>query len=178
LFYDWGRLAWNDRGQRSKIDRQEGKQQSRRQLHRWDCITSGKNFPKERVESTDQANCVIYLSMLRRSAISLAIGAALITAPVYISARTCIVSDSPAQAACKPGCCANKSCCATSTKTTAPASQLFAKGSAGSEFNATPVATLSATGPPCASQDRQLPLSREYSRASPPQLAVLCTFLI
>src|SRR5881227_4435670 len=51
--------------------------------------------------------------MLNRIIISVAMTAALLTAPVGLSARSCILSSAPAQQACKPGCCANKSCCAT-----------------------------------------------------------------
>src|SRR5438477_6892410 len=115
--------------------------------------------------------------MLTRIAFSLTMVAALITAPVYVSARTCIVSDSPVQKACKPGCCANKTCCATSKKG-APISQSLAKSDAGSELNATVAAALTAIAPGFALLDRQFLVRPSLCTSAPPQLAVLCTFLI
>jgi hypothetical protein len=117
--------------------------------------------------------------MLSRIAISLAMVVALTTAPFHLSARTCILSDAPVQKACKPGCCANKMCCATSKKNTAPASQPLAKDGSAPELNATCAVTLSAIAPDYVSLDRQLSFSRTRSCAiASPQLAVLCTFLI
>ena len=119
------------------------------------------------------------LQMIGRIAIALGLVVALTTAPFHVSARTCIVSDAPIQKACKPGCCANKACCATSEKNTAPISKPLANGVLASELNATCVATITAVVPGYVSLDRQLPLSRAHSGALvSPQLAVLCTFLI
>jgi len=119
------------------------------------------------------------LEMLSRIAISLAMAVALIAAPFHVSGRTCIVSDAPVQKACKPGCCANRTCCATSKKNDAPISQPFAKDAAGSDLNATCIATISGVAPGYISLDRHLSLSRAHSCAVvSPQLAVLCTFLI
>ncbi|PYK29824.1 MAG: hypothetical protein DME57_09040 [Verrucomicrobia bacterium] len=115
--------------------------------------------------------------MLNRVGISLLAIAALLAAPIQVNARTCIVSDAPIQKACKPGCCANKSCCASSQKK--PASSPLAKSSSATEFNATYVAIASANAPRCLSLDRQFSFSRAVSCAiAQPQLAVLCTFLI
>jgi hypothetical protein len=166
----------NDRRQSGKNDCQESKQQSRRQVHRSNNITCRKIF--ERADSTHGSRYVIYLSMLTRIAISVAMLAALGAVPVYVSARSCVVSDSPVQKACKPGCCANKSCCATSTKRTAPASQPFAKSSAGSELNATFAAAFAAIAPGFVSLDRQSLQRAPLCAIAQPRLAVLCTFLI
>jgi len=103
--------------------------------------------------------------------------AALLVAPVHLPARTCIISDAPIHKACQPGCCANKTCCATSQKN-APVSQPFAKDNSTFEFNATCVPALNAPAPDHASLDRHLSSLRADSRAPCPQLAVLCTFLI
>ena len=105
--------------------------------------------------------------------------AALLVAPVSISAQSCILLNAAAEKACQPGCCANKTCCATSRKNTAPAAQPLAKSASGSELNATCIATITAVAPGYVSLDRQLSLSRAPSCAVvPPQLAALCTFLI
>src|SRR5439155_27366583 len=65
--------------------------------------------------------------MLSRIMISVAMAAALLVAPVSISARSCILLNAPAEKACQPGCCANQTYCATLHKNTAPASQPFDK---------------------------------------------------
>lgn len=115
--------------------------------------------------------------MLRRIGVSFVAVAALLAAPVQLSARTCIISDAPAQKACQPGCCANKACCATSEKA-APVSQPFVKDNSAFEFNATCVVALSAPAPDYTSLDRHISLMRTDLCAICPRLAVLCTFLI
>jgi hypothetical protein len=104
--------------------------------------------------------------------------AVLFTAPVGLAARSCILSSAPSRNACQLTCCANKTCCATSPKNTAPPSQPLAKGDSGQQLSATCFAAA-------------LPLSSREARAeqfqfqaaaplanSPPRLALLCTFLI
>jgi hypothetical protein len=116
--------------------------------------------------------------MLSRIAILLAMTAALVTAPIGLSARSCIFSSS-AEKACQPACCANKTCCETSTKKSAPVSQPLAKSASGSELNATFAATAIVPAPDITSLDRDLSSLRAPSCAiASPQLAVLCTFLI
>ena len=116
--------------------------------------------------------------MLGRITISLAMAVALMTTPFHASARSCIVSDAAVNKACQPACCANKTCCATSKKT-GPLSQPLAKSASSSELSATCVAAVVVASPDCFSLDRHLSLARISSCAiAPPQLAVLCTFLI
>jgi hypothetical protein len=135
----------------------------------------GKSSQSRRVSE----GVLLIFWMLGRIAIALGLIVALTTAPFQVAARTCILSDAPIQKACKPGCCANKTCCATSKKNTAPVSQPFAKSASGSELNATCIATITLIAPGHVSLDRQLSLSRAPSCALvSPQLAVLCTFLI
>src|SRR2546428_11923043 len=111
--------------------------------------------------------------MLGRITISLAMAVALMATPFHVSARSCIVSDTAVNKACQPACCANKTCCATSKKNTAPVSQPLAKNGSASELSATCAVTLNAVGPDCFSLDRQPSFSRAQSCAVvPPQLAV------
>src|SRR5437870_8668580 len=117
--------------------------------------------------------------MLGRITISLAMAVALMAAPFHVSARTCILSDAVAQKAGQPACCANKTCCATSKKNTAPVSQPLTKSTSGFELNATYVATLNLIAPDDASVDRQLSALRARAcTIAAPQLALLCTFRI
>ncbi len=117
--------------------------------------------------------------MLSRITISLVMAAVLVAAPMYVSARTCILSDAAAQKAGQAACCANKTCCATSQKNTAPVSQPLTKSNSGFELNATYVATFNLIAPDDASVDRQLSALRARAcTIAAPQLALLCTFRI
>lgn len=118
-------------------------------------------------------------SMLNRIMISVAVAVMLVAAPVGSAARACILVNAPSQKACQPSCCANKTCCATSPKNTAPASQPFAKTDAGQQLNATCYATAALPFPICDTGTEQFRLHVTSVPAnSPPQLALLCTFLI
>ena len=115
--------------------------------------------------------------MLSRIATALIMVAALLAIPFQASARTCIISDAPINQACKPGCCANKACCATSRKKKAPVP--FAKSVSRAELNAACIRSAIAISPVCFSLPRQSSVSGARSVAlASPQLAVLCTFLI
>jgi len=116
--------------------------------------------------------------MLSRIIISLATAAALFTAPVGLTARSCILSSSPEQKACQSSCCANKTCCATSPKNTAPPSQPLAKADSGQQLSA----ICFAAALPLSSREVGAEQFRFHAAAplanSPPRLALLCTFLI
>jgi hypothetical protein len=117
--------------------------------------------------------------MLSRIIVSVAMTAALFTAPVNFAARSCILSSAPAQQACKPGSCANKSCCATSSQhKSIPAHQL-AKADSGYDVNAAPVAsTVTALPSPEVASQKFLLFAASVGGHSPPTLAALCSFLI
>ena len=128
-----------------------------------------------RAVDTERDLCY-WFCVLARIAISILTMAAFLAGPVHVSARTCIVSDAPIQKACQPGCCANKACCATSTKKSAPLP--FAKNASAPELTAISPPSISMSRRELVSQARQFSVSRELSLASSPRLAVLCTFLI
>src|SRR6266446_7197664 len=116
--------------------------------------------------------------MVSRLIISMAMAAALFTAPVGLAARSCILINAPSQKACQPTCCANKTCCATSPKNTAPESQPLAKADSGQQLSATCFAAALPL-PSCevgAEQSRFQPAAPLAN--SPPRLVLLCTFLI
>jgi hypothetical protein len=117
--------------------------------------------------------------MLSRIIISVTTAAALFMAPVGLAARSCILTNAPSQKACQPSCCANKTCCATSPKNTAPPSQPLAKADSGQQLSALCFATAAL---PLASCEVGVEQFRFHAAAplanSPPQLALLCTFLI
>jgi hypothetical protein len=117
--------------------------------------------------------------MLSRIVISLAMAVALVAAPVVSTARSCILVNAASQKACQPSCCANKTCCATSSKNTAPSSQPLAKADSGQQLSVACFATAALPFSSCAAGDEQF---RFYvislSANSPPRLALLGTFLI
>jgi len=117
--------------------------------------------------------------MLNRIMISVAVAVALVAAPVASAARSCILVSAPSEKACHPSCCANKTCCATSSKNTVPASQPLAKADAGQQLSATCVVT---TAMPFSGSQAGAEQFRFHATSlpshSPPQLALLCTFLI
>ena len=85
--------------------------------------------------------------MLSRIIVSLAMTAVLFTASMDVAGRSCILSSAPVQQACKPGSCANKICCATSSEhKSTPAHQLV-KADSGYDVNAAFVASA-VTAPP------------------------------
>jgi hypothetical protein len=116
--------------------------------------------------------------MLSRIIISMAMAAALFTAPVGLAARSCILTNAPSQKACQPSCCANKTCCATSPKNTAPPSQPLAKADAGQQLSAT-CFVIALSLPSCEVGVEQFWFQAAAPLAnSPPRLALFCTFLI
>jgi hypothetical protein len=116
--------------------------------------------------------------MLSRIIISVAMAAALFTAPVGLVGRSCILTNAPSQKACQPSCCANKTCCATSPKNTSSPSQPLAKADSGQQLSA----TCFAAAPPLSSCEVGSEQFRFQAAAplanSPPRLALLCTLLI
>src|SRR5882724_12284844 len=108
--------------------------------------------------------------MLSRIVLSIAMATALVTAPVSLTARSCILSSAPIQQACKPGCCANKTCCATSSQHKSNPSQPLTKTDSVYKVNATPVA-LPVVSPSPESGSQQFPaFNAERSAHSPPTL--------
>jgi hypothetical protein len=117
--------------------------------------------------------------MLTRIMISMAMAAAVFTAPVGLAARSCILTNAPSQKACQPSCCANKTCCATSPKNTAPPSQPLAKADSGQQLSAICFATAALPLASCEVGAEQFRFQATAPLAnSPPRLALLCTFLI
>jgi hypothetical protein len=64
--------------------------------------------------------------MFIRATIPLALAAAMLVAPMRLPAPACVLTSAPSEKACSAGCCANKNCCATSQKRTAPPVQPLA----------------------------------------------------
>ena len=117
--------------------------------------------------------------MLSRIIVSVAMTAVLFTAPMGLTARSCVVSSAPAQQACKPGSCANKTCCATSSEHKSTQTHQLAKADSGYDVNAAFVASAVTVplSPESASQ-QFLPFNAVPGGHSPPTLALICIRLI
>jgi hypothetical protein len=70
---------------------------------------------------------VLVLNSMRKTAILFAVVLAMLVRPLQLPAASCILSNAPSPEGCKPNCCANKTCCATSKKNTQPVSPPLAK---------------------------------------------------
>ena len=116
--------------------------------------------------------------MIRRMTVFVAIAVALFTATVRLPATPCIITNTPSEKPCVPGCCSNKACCATTHQRTGPPAQPLAK----TTFDEENIATISASIPiPLAIQataSSSVYSSAEAAFTSVPRLALLCTFLI
>jgi len=110
--------------------------------------------------------------------ISIAVLAVFAAAPLGISAPSCILSNVRSEKACQPGSCANKACCATSSKHTGTDPQPLAKTDLPSQPDLAGTVATVAIARSEATLDRQFFVPRAPSCALAPQLAVLCTFLI
>jgi len=116
--------------------------------------------------------------MLSRIITSLAMTAVLFTAPVTVTARACMLSSAPEQQACKPGSCANKTCCATSSDHKSTASHPLTKADSSYKVNATFIALSVVAPSPESGAQRFAVYNAESSAHSPPTLALICIRLI
>jgi hypothetical protein len=118
-------------------------------------------------------------AMVSRITVSVAVALALFTAAVRVPAgATCIITNTSSEKACEPGCCANKSCCATSHERTGPPVQPLAKSSSDQQnVTAISAAVVFVLPVQVATKSRILS-SAECKAHSPPPLALSCICLI
>ena len=117
--------------------------------------------------------------MLSRIMISLAAAVALVAAPMASAARSCILSSTPAEQACKPACCANKTCCVTANEHKSTPKQPLGKADSNYKVSATSVALPLAMSPWSESGAQTFPRSNAaFAAHSPPTLALICIRLI
>jgi hypothetical protein len=116
--------------------------------------------------------------MFGKITVSLAVGLALFAVTVRLPAAPCILANTPSPEACKPGCCANKACCATSHERTGLPVQPLAKSSPEQQNVATIPATIVFALPvQVATEPRSLSRT-ECMAHSPPLLSLTCIRLI
>src|SRR5256714_410984 len=117
--------------------------------------------------------------MLSRIIVSLAMSAVLFAAPLGFASQSCILSSAPAEQACKPASCANKTCCATSSEHKSTPTHQLAKADSSYDVNAAFVASAVTVPPrPAVASQKFLLSNASVVAHSSPALAVLCSFLI
>ncbi len=117
--------------------------------------------------------------MRRTAPILFAVFLAMAVRPLQLPTLSCILANAPSQEGCKPNCCANKTCCVISRKTTGPVSQpLYQGGDVKQQpvigFVFVPVIDSIAL----AASARPACLSVPLRAHSPPPLAATCIRLI
>jgi hypothetical protein len=130
------------------------------------------------LSSTHDPICAINDSMLSRIILSMAMATALFTAPMGLTAQSCILSSAPEQQACRPGSCANKACCATSSEHKSTPSHPLTKADSSYKVNATFIALSVVAPSPESGAQRFAVYNAESSAHSPPTLALICIRLI
>jgi len=117
--------------------------------------------------------------MLSRIIISLAAAVAMLVTPIGSAARSCILVNAPSQKACQSPCCANITCCVTSPKNTASSTQPLAKSGSAPETIAVGAPAIAAASLHQSwEESRRCQIDSGLVAILPPQLPLLCTFLI
>ena len=117
--------------------------------------------------------------MFSKIGMSAVLAIALFLAPARLSAATCILSNTASEKACDAGCCANKTCCETSQKNTAPPVQPLAKsGSNQQNTVALPATVVVALLNYAPTTEPPISLGAEWTAHSPAPLALICIRLI
>jgi hypothetical protein len=116
--------------------------------------------------------------MFSKLTVSVAVGLALFAATVRLPATPCFVTNTPSEKACQPGCCANKTCCATSHERTGPPVQPLAKSSPDLQNVATLPPTVAAFWSIQVAIESLSLSSAEWTEHSPPPLELICIRLI
>ena len=104
---------------------------------------------------------------------------AFVVRPLQLPAASCVLSNGPSHEACKPNCCANKSCCAVSKKSSAPVAPPLVKTGDGAQqllIGFAPVSVIDWITETAVAQSGRATIS--IRAHSPPPLAASCIQLI
>jgi hypothetical protein len=116
--------------------------------------------------------------MFGKVMVSVAVAAALFSGSARLPAATCILANTVSEKACKPDCCANRSCCATSPKRTGSPVQPLAKSSINQQLLLAPEATTTSPVAVPLERETHFVFPPEPAAHSPSRFVLLCTFLI
>ena len=122
---------------------------------------------------------MLVIAMRKTTALLFTVALAVFITPLRMPAASCILSKGPSSEACKPGCCANMTCCAVSEENTGLASQPFAQSGAQKQQAVALVAIVPASFlTQLVRLDRIACASLAVRPHSPPPLAATCIRLI
>lgn len=117
--------------------------------------------------------------MRKTASILFTVVLAMLARPLQLPAASCILSNAPSHQACKPNCCANKTCCAVSKKSSAPVSPPFLKSSdAGQQLLVALVSVPLIDSIAVAASPQPVCAAVPVRAHAPPPLAVTCIRLI
>jgi hypothetical protein len=117
--------------------------------------------------------------VMRKTAILFVVVLAMLVRPLQLPAASCILVSAPSPEGCKPNCCANKTCCATSKKSTMPVSPPLAKsGDANQQQAIAFVSVPLIDSIAFASSPQPMRVNVPVRAHSPPPLAATCIRLI
>jgi len=117
--------------------------------------------------------------MIGKVTVSVAVGLALFVATVRLPAVPCMITNTPSEKACQPGCCPNKTCCETSHQRTGPPVQPLSKSGAEQSNIVTLPATIAvAVVYEPATTESFVFSSADCTAHSPALLALICIRLI
>src|SRR4029450_11646395 len=116
--------------------------------------------------------------MFSKVTMSVAVGLALCAATLRLPVMSCILSNASSPVACQPGCCANKTCCATSHERTGPPVQPFAKSGLDQQNLTTPPTAVVAVVLNQTATESLVFSSVEWAAHSLPPLELICICLI
>jgi len=117
--------------------------------------------------------------MRKTGAIILALVLAMFAGALRLPAASCILSNAPSHEACKMDCCANKTCCAMSKKSTVPASQPLVQSDGANQQQALGFVAVPLNDSFAIAASAERTFVSVPSRAhSPPPLAATCIRLI
>ena len=117
--------------------------------------------------------------MFSKIGMSAVLAIALFVAPAQPSTASCILSNAVSPEGCKPNCCANKTCCAVSKKSTGPISPPLVKSSdAGQQLliGFVPISIIDSIADTASAQTARIHIP--VRAHSPPPLAASCIRLI
>ena len=140
------------------------------------------SYPRKRVAPRLMviafAGCAYMFASVRQGTLAAILLVALFTTAARLPSSPCAVASAPIGKACRPGCCANKACCAESQKNHSLPSQPLIKDTANHELTAIAAPTVAIPNFSIQSSEA-LPCSQatHFARSAPAP-ALLCTFLI
>jgi len=114
--------------------------------------------------------------MLRKITAALTVGLVLVGTTVGLPAATCVATDALSKMACRPGCCADKTCCDAAPKRAEAPAQPLARSNPDQQIAIPAIAGVALVRP--AAIAAHVFSATERRAHSPPPLELICIRLI